>query len=77
MKELMKEKEGQIGGIIGDLHAKLERKEKEIEDLQGLLSRSFKSINSSADNFRMASKLDHEVEELTKRINPTKEGRQQ
>ena len=23
MKELMKEKEGQIGGIIGDLHAKL------------------------------------------------------
>ena len=59
MKELMKEKEGQIGGIIGDLHAKLERKEKEIEDLQGLLSRSFKSINSSADNFRMASKLDH------------------
>ena len=41
-----------------------------------MLSRSFKSINSSADNFRMASKLDHEVEELTKRINPTKEGRQ-
>ena len=33
IKDLMKEKEGQFGGIIGDLHAKLERKEKEIEDL--------------------------------------------
>jgi hypothetical protein len=54
---------------VDEFKKKYQFKEKEIEGLTSLLSKSYLSINSTIDNIRVAAKIDSEVEELTRKAN--------
>ena len=59
--------EQQKKGWVEEFKKKYHFKEKEIEGLTNLISKSYHSINSTIDNIRVAAKFDHEVEELTRK----------
>lgn len=67
-KSVMKKKETNMKRLEKEFITKASQKEKEIDELHTLLSKSYHSINSSIDNIRMAAQLDTEVQELTKKI---------
>nr|AAB61088.1 unknown [Oxytricha fallax] len=52
---------------IEEFKKKYHFKEKEIEGLTSLISKSYMSINSSIDNIRVAAKLESDIEELTRK----------
>eukprot|EP00347_Sterkiella_histriomuscorum_P016301 403353710 len=52
---------------IEEFKKKYHFKEKEIEGLTSLISKSYMSINGSIDNIRVAAKLESDIEELTKK----------
>ena len=58
---------------IDEYKAEIEKKCKEIDNLQSILSRSYATLNSSADKMKLASKLNYDTQQLTKKI---KEARQ-
>ena len=47
---------------------KYQFKEKEIQGLTNLISKSYQSINGTIDNMKIAAKLESEVEALTNKV---------
>ena len=59
--------DSQKKGWIEEFKKKYQFKEKEIEGLTSLITKSYQSINSTIDNIRVAAKIESEVEELTRK----------
>jgi len=51
-----------------EIHKTRNVKDKEIEELQSLLIKSYRSVHGNMDNIKMASKLDAETQALTRQV---------
>ena len=69
LKALVDQKDKVVDNQQKEVQRISKYRDKEIEELQTLLTKSLKSINSSVDhNMKIASKLDQETEEIAKSI---------